>query len=80
MPEGQWHIAGLSKLNNCEKTLFVHLREAGVADFYWDDDHFFMDDPEHKASVFIRRTYASSGNRSRQRREETHELREVNGR
>jgi len=55
VPEGRrWHIAGLNALNNCEKTLFLHLKRLGVADFYWDDDHFFMDDPDHKASVFIR--------------------------
>ena len=52
--ERRWHIVGLNALNNCEKTLFLHMKRLGLADFYWDDDHFFMDDPEHKASVFIR--------------------------
>lgn len=55
VPEGRrWHIVGLNALNTCEKNLFLHLKRLGVADFYWDDDHFFMDDPEHKASLFIR--------------------------
>ncbi len=63
VPEGiRWHIAGLNALNTCEKVLFTHLRKLGVADFYWDDDHFFMDDPEHKASVFIRENIRIFGN------------------
>ena len=49
-------------LNNCEKTLFMHLKRLGVAEFYWDDDHFFMDDPEHKASLFIRENRSIFGN------------------
>ncbi len=63
VPEGRrWHIAGLNALNNCERTLFMHLKRLGVADFYWDDDHFFMDDPEHKASLFIRENRRVFGN------------------
>ena len=75
VPEGRrWHIAGLNALNNCEKTLFVHLKKLGVADFYWDDDHFFMDDPEHKASVFIRENIRIFGNRAGSGERGTHEL------
>ncbi len=74
VPEGRrWHIAGLNALNNCEKTLFVHLKRLGVADFYWDDDHFFMDDPEHKASVFIRENVRIFGNNAGRREAGTHE-------
>ncbi|MFN2336066.1 MAG: hypothetical protein ABR560_03780, partial [Bacteroidales bacterium] len=55
VPEGMtWHIVGLNALNNCEKTLFSHLKSLGQAKFYWDDAHFFMQDPDHKASVFMR--------------------------
>ncbi len=55
VPEGlTWHIAGLNALNNCEKALFRHLKSLGQAKFYWDDTHFFMRDPEHKASLFMR--------------------------
>ena len=74
VPAGRrWHIVGLNALNNCEKTLFLHLRRLGVADFYWDDDHFFMDDPEHRASVFIRenrRIFGSALEETRTRRHE----------
>lgn len=55
VPEGvTWHIVGLNALNNCEKVLFRHLKSLGQAKFYWDDAHFFMKDPDHKASVFMR--------------------------
>lgn len=55
VPEGMtWHIVGLNALNNCEKALFGHLKSLGQAKFYWDDAHFFMNDPDHKASVFMR--------------------------
>ncbi len=49
-----WHIVGLNALNNCEKALFSHLKSLGQAKFYWDDAHFFMKDPDHKASAFMR--------------------------
>ena len=63
VPEGRrWHIAGLNALNKCEKTLFFYLKRLGVADFYWDDHHFFMDDPDHKASLFIRENRQLFGN------------------
>lgn len=63
VPDGKrWHIVGLNALNNCEKTLFRYLKQQGVADFYWDDDHFFIDDPEHKASLFIRENRRIFGN------------------
>ncbi|HPE22080.1 MAG TPA: PD-(D/E)XK nuclease family protein [Bacteroidales bacterium] len=63
VPEGRrWHIVGLNALNNCEKTLFRYLKQMGVAEFYWDDDHFFMDDTEHKASLFIRENRRIFGN------------------
>lgn len=58
----KWHVAGLNALNNCEKTLFLYLKQMGRADFYWDDDHFFMDEPEHTASRFIRENIRLFGN------------------
>jgi len=57
-----WHIVGLNALNNCEKALFKLLRQTGQAKFYWDDAHFFMNDPDHKASVFIRENRRLFGN------------------
>ncbi|MRR20170.1 PD-(D/E)XK nuclease family protein [bacterium] len=57
-----WHFVGLNALNNCEKVLFRHLKNLGQAKFYWDDDHFFMQDPDHKASVFMRENRKMFGN------------------
>lgn len=55
VPQGiTWHIVGLNALNNCEKVLFRYLQSLSQAKFYWDDAHFFMHDPDHKASVFMR--------------------------
>ncbi len=57
-----WHIAGLNALNECEKRLFRYLRSKQQARFYWDDDHEFMNDPDHKASLFIRENIRAFGN------------------
>jgi hypothetical protein len=63
VPEGvTWHITGLNALNRCEKALFTYLKGKGQAKFYWDDAHFFMDDPDHKASVFMRENNRMFGN------------------
>ncbi len=57
-----WHIVGLNALNNCEKALFKYLKSKGQARFYWDDSHFFMDDSEHKAAVFMNENLKMFGN------------------
>lgn len=60
--EFTWHIAGLNALNECEKRLFKYLKERNQARFYWDNDHRFMDDPDHRASLFIRENISLFGN------------------
>lgn len=63
VPEGMtWHIAGLNALNNCEMVLFRYLMSKGQARFYWDDDHFFMNDADHKAAFFVRENIRLFGN------------------
>lgn len=57
-----WHIVGLNALNNCEKVLFKYLKSKGQAKFYWDDAHFFMNDSDHKASVFMKENLRLFGN------------------
>ncbi len=57
-----YHIVGLNALNNCEKVLFRYLKSLGQAKFYWDDAHFFMQEPDHKASVFMRENGKMFGN------------------
>jgi hypothetical protein len=63
VPEGViWHVAGLNALNSCERELFRHLRERGQVKFYWDDDHFFMENAGHTASQFMRENISKFGN------------------
>jgi hypothetical protein len=63
VPEGfTWHIAGLNALNECEKRVFKYLKGKNQARFYWDDDHRFMDDPDHRAAFFIRENIGLFGN------------------
>jgi len=57
-----WHIVGLNALNNCEKVLFKYLKSKGQAKFYWDDTHFFMNENDHKAAVFIKENLGMFGN------------------
>jgi CRISPR/Cas system-associated exonuclease Cas4 (RecB family) len=57
-----YHVAGLNALNNCEKELFLFLKRQGRVKFYWDDDHGFMKQKDHKASVFIKENLHNFGN------------------
>jgi len=57
-----WHVTGLNALNSCERELFRYLRERGQARFYWDDDHFFMDNTGHTASISMRENISKFGN------------------
>ncbi len=57
-----WHIVGLNALNNCEKVLFKYLKSKGQAKFYWDDTHFFMNENDHKAAVFMKENLGMFGN------------------
>jgi hypothetical protein len=57
-----YHVAGLNALNNCEKELFLFIRRQGRIKFYWDDDHEFMRQNDHKASFFIRENLHNFGN------------------
>ena len=57
-----WHIVGLNALNNCEKVLFKYLKSKGQAKFYWDYAHFFMNDSDHKAAVFMKENLRMFGN------------------
>ncbi len=48
-------IAGFNALSASEKILFDYLarREAG-AEFYWDYDSYYVDNPSHEAGIFLR--------------------------
>jgi CRISPR/Cas system-associated exonuclease Cas4 (RecB family) len=45
---------GLNALNECEKILMKHYQNLDIADFHWDFQSEFMQDPQNKAGLFIR--------------------------
>ncbi len=47
-------IAGFNALSGCEKILFDHLAREHRVDFFWDYDHYYVDDPEQEAGLFLR--------------------------
>ena len=53
-PFTKYYIVGLNALNNCEKTFFKHLKQQGKAEFLWDYDRFYLDDPKNEAAMFLR--------------------------
>ena len=49
--EKYW-LVGFNALNECEKRLFRYLKEAGLAEFCWDYDEYYLED--HEAGHFLR--------------------------
>lgn len=45
---------GFNALNTAEEYLIQEILENGNGDIYWDTDSYFIDDPIHDASYFIR--------------------------
>lgn len=52
-PEGRIIVAGFNALNGCEKSIFSWLKKHG-AEFFWDYDHSYTDDPGNEAGRFMR--------------------------
>ncbi len=48
-------FVGLNALNECEKKLLKHLKEAGQAEFCWDWSSAWIRDPENRSSFFMAR-------------------------
>ena len=46
-------FVGLNALNECEKKLLRHLRDAGSAEFCWDWSGEWIRDPKNRASFFM---------------------------
>jgi hypothetical protein len=58
---------GFNALNPCEEVLFKSLSAAGKALFYWDYDHYYLENEMHEAGRFIRQNlhlYGDSGHRT----------------
>jgi hypothetical protein len=53
-PFATYAFVGFNVLNECEKSLFSLLHKAGKALFYWDYDHFYLQNPRHEAGRFMR--------------------------
>ncbi len=51
--EGRTIVAGFNALNSCEKKIFSWMKKHG-AEFFWDYDHEYMDDPGNEAGRFLR--------------------------
>ncbi|GAA4273346.1 PD-(D/E)XK nuclease family protein [Aquimarina gracilis] len=53
--ESRQHIlVGFNALNNAEQRIFQTLLKEGMAEAYWDSDQFFLENPYHEASLFLR--------------------------
>ncbi|MEE4198508.1 MAG: PD-(D/E)XK nuclease family protein [Bacteroidales bacterium] len=54
LSHGKYIFVGFNALNACEKKLFRHLQNNRQADFYWDYDQSYLDNPHHEAGFFLR--------------------------
>ena len=55
-------IVGFNVLNRVEQALFDHLRDSGLALFYWDYDKHYFDNRSHEAGLFVRENIDRYGN------------------
>ena len=54
LPFTKYYMVGLNALNECEKSLFVHLSRKQKAEFLWDYDRYYVDDEKNEAGWFMR--------------------------
>jgi hypothetical protein len=54
LPYSHFVFAGFNALNNCEKKFFDYLNNNNIADFYWDYDQSYINNPHHEAGFFLR--------------------------
>ncbi|MCL2560727.1 MAG: PD-(D/E)XK nuclease family protein [Rikenellaceae bacterium] len=47
-------IAGFNALTESEKVLFEHLAREHKTEFFWDYDHYYLDDQTQEAGLFLR--------------------------
>lgn len=47
-------FVGFNALNQVEHFIFEYFKKQGIADFYWDYDEHFLNNPKHEAGFFIR--------------------------
>ncbi len=47
-------IAGFNALSKCEKVIFDYLAHTHEVEFFWDWDHYYVDNGEQEAGLFLR--------------------------
>ncbi len=52
--DGTYAFIGFNALNECEKSLFRHLKKTNKALFYWDYDSYYTQSDVHEAALFLR--------------------------
>lgn len=53
-PDSRYVIVGFNALSACEKRLFSWLKNSGRAEFWWDWDEYYVNNPDHEAGLFLR--------------------------
>ncbi len=54
LPERQYVVVGFNALSRSEQAIFEHLKNSSRAEFYWDWDNYFLDDPAQESAMFLR--------------------------
>lgn len=54
-------MVGFNALSTCEQYLFKHLKQRGLAHFYWDYDTYYQVNEQQEAGMFIRQNIALLG-------------------
>lgn len=50
----RYAVVGFNALSECEKRLFARLKASGRAEFFWDYDRYYTDNPDFEAGMFLR--------------------------
>ncbi|GEM_PF-1126921 len=51
--KGKYIFCGFNRINRCEQAVFNHLRDTGLAEFYWKDDPLIREDYRQEAGKFL---------------------------
>lgn len=54
-PNNHYVFLGFNALNTAEETIIQELLQQGLADIFWDAEHYFINNKKHDAGLFIRR-------------------------
>ncbi|HRQ85101.1 MAG TPA: PD-(D/E)XK nuclease family protein [Flavobacteriales bacterium] len=60
-----WHkvwFAGLNALTPAQEAVLQHFHQEGMAQFAWDADHYYVDDPAQEAGHYLRKAMGRFGN------------------